>query len=339
MSNVIILFGGTSSERLVSVASGQNVSRFLPGAKLWFWSPNEKVYEVSASELAAHENAFVRPFEPVDKIHTFDSFEKSVESMKGHTVFLALHGGRGENGEVQAVLEKAGIAFTASSSAASALAFNKDVTKKIASKNGAKIAEAAIIHPTDLKTLRATLEQLMKTNGRWVLKPLADGSSSGLIHLISKEQIPSAAKKMTELSVDYLAEVFIEGRELTVGVVDFKEATRALPVSEVKLVPGGTFDYEGKYLGKGTEEITPAVLTQNETSAAQELALLTHKALGCGGYTRTDMILTDNGPVLLEINTLPGLTRASFIPQQLAAENSDFRAFLEWQIELARRKI
>jgi D-alanine-D-alanine ligase len=112
----------------------------------------------------------------------------------------------------------------------------------------------------------------------------------------------------------------------------------ALPVSEVKLEEDAAFDYAGKYLGKGTTEVTPAVLTQAEWEAAQTLAVLAHRAVGCYGYTRTDMILTASGPVFLEINTLPGLTKASFIPQQLAASGRDLTMFLNTQLELARRR-
>jgi D-alanine-D-alanine ligase len=174
---------------------------------------------------------------------------------------------------------------------------------------------------------------------RWVLKPQADGSSHGLIHLKGLDEVEAAAKALAGFQLQYLAEVFIEGRELTVGVVEDEGGPTALPVSEVRLIPGGAFDYAGKYLGTGTEEITPAQLTDAEREAAQALGVLTHRAVGCAGYSRTDMILTASGPVLLEINTLPGMTKASFIPQQLAAAKREVRAFLEQQLALARRRL
>src|SRR5262249_18928730 len=97
-------------------------------------------------------------------------------------------------------------------------------------------------------------------------------------------------------------------------------------------------DFEGKYLGKGTREITPAEVPREVTRAAQQLALDAHRALGCEGYSRTDIIIGPNGPVFLELNTLPGLTRASFIPQQLAAEGTPLLDFLQGQVELAKRR-
>jgi D-alanine-D-alanine ligase len=130
----------------------------------------------------------------------------------------------------------------------------------------------------------------------------------------------------------------VTGTELTVGVVDDRSGTRALPASEVRVEAGRAFDYEGKYLGKGTREITPAEVAAEVSQAAQRVALAVHRALGCEGYSRTDVICGANGAVFLEINTLPGLTRMSFIPQQLAAEGTAMRAFLEEQIALARRR-
>jgi D-alanine-D-alanine ligase len=106
----------------------------------------------------------------------------------------------------------------------------------------------------------------------------------------------------------------------------------------VRTVPGGAFDYAGKYLGRGTEELTPAPITETERSQAQALGLLAHTTVGCRGYSRTDMILTAQGPVFLEVNTLPGLTKASFIPQQLAAAGKDLRQFLDQQLTLARSR-
>ena len=130
----------------------------------------------------------------------------------------------------------------------------------------------------------------------------------------------------------------MSGTELTVGIVDDGRGTRALPASEVRVEAGRAFDYEGKYLGKGTREITPAEVPPEVSQAAQRIALAVHKALGCEGYSRTDVICGPKGVVFLEINTLPGLTGMSFIPQQLAAEGTPMLAFLEEQISLARRR-
>ena len=338
-SDVVILFGGSSSERLVSVASAQNVSTHLPDAECWFVRKDGAVFLIPPAVLAAH----ARPFEQEFVAAGAPAFVELAEALdsgraKHRTFFLALHGGEGENGVTQKHFERRRLAFTGSGSKASADAFDKAKARTLASAKGAKVAEARTLPVMGVPMAKAALASLLAAHPRWVLKPQADGSSHGLIHLKEPEELDAAAEALSGFALNYLAEVFIEGRELTVGVVDDAAGSAALPVSEVRLIPGGAFDYAGKYLGKGTEEITPAQLTEPEWAAAQALAVLTHKALGCEGYSRTDMILGSKGLMLLEINTLPGMTKASFIPQQLAAAGRSLKDFLERQLELARAR-
>lgn len=339
MSETVILFGGSSSERLVSVASAQNVSRVLGEAAAWFLGAAGEVTEISPSALAAHAEPFTRPFEPNGR-RVGATLAAALDSVVGRDVafFLALHGGEGEDGTVQRQLESRRLAFTGSGSVASANAFDKVKAKQLAGARGTKVAEARTLSPMTRSEAERTLKELLEVQPRWVLKPRADGSSHGLFHLRGLEDVAQGSDLLAQLSLPYLAEVFVGGRELTVGVVDDEAGAVALPVSEVRVVKDGSFDYEGKYLGRGTEELTPADLETSEREAAQTLAVVTHRAVGCAGYSRTDMILTPAGPVLLEINTLPGLTKASFIPQQLAAAGRELRAFLEWQLVLARRR-
>lgn len=338
-SNVVILFGGSSSERLVSVASAQNVCTHLPDAAVWFIAKEGPVFVSSHEALAAHQKPFVTEFVPREAPR-WPSLDAALDSpaATGRTFFLALHGGDGENGVTQRKLELRDLPFTGSDSDASARAFDKAKTREAAAAKGARIAEARLLDTTHEDALTAALHELLAAYPRWVLKPQADGSSHGLVHLRDASEIPAAAKKLNNLRLAYLAEQFIEGRELTVGVVDEPGGPTALPASEVRLLNGGSFDYEGKYLGRDTEELTPAPIDAGELQQAQKLALLTHQAVGCFGYTRTDMILTASGPVLLEINTLPGMTKASFIPQQLAAAGRDVKQFLLQQLELARHR-
>lgn len=338
-SDVVILFGGSSSERLVSVASAQNVSTHLPDASCWFIAKDGPVFVTPHAELAAHRNAFTDDFLPKTAAR-WPSLDAALDSddARGRTFFLSLHGGDGENGVTQRKLEGRGLAFTGSDSTASANAFDKHKTRELAAAKGARIAEARLLDTSNPELLTRSLHELMARSPRWVLKPRADGSSHGLVHLRATSEIPAAAARLHALRISYLAEQFVEGRELTVGVIDDVDGPAALPVSEVRLLDGGAFDYEGKYLGRGTEELTPAPIDDGQRAQAQALAVLTHRAVGCYGYSRTDMILTTSGPVLLEINTLPGMTKASFIPQQLAAANRDVKAFIHHQLELARAR-
>jgi D-alanine-D-alanine ligase len=159
------------------------------------------------------------------------------------------------------------------------------------------------------------------------------------VSIISSERYLDAAivHVSAHPEIRHLAEAFVEGRELTVGVIEEAGGLRALPCSEVVLEAGRTFDFDGKYLGKGVCEITPADVPEETARSAQSVAIAAHEAVGCRGYSRTDIIMGKEGPVFLEINTLPGLTRASFIPQQLQAAGIDLRDFLEGQIEIAIR--
>jgi D-alanine-D-alanine ligase len=339
MSNTVILFGGSSSERLVSVASAQNVSGSLPEAATWFLGPDGTVTVTTREALAAHTDPFTRAFLPQSEPR-WNGLAACLDAAAGQDLafFIALHGGEGEDGTVQRQFEARGLAFTGSGSAASALAFDKARAKQAAGAKGAALAEARTLEPMTRPEAERTVRELLQTHPRWVLKPRADGSSHGLFHLRGPEDAAAASELLARLALPYLAEVFVEGRELTVGVVDEPEGAVALPVSEVRLAKDGAFDYEGKYLGRGTQEITPAELTVPEREQAQALAVLTHRAVGCEGYSRTDMILGASGPVLLEINTLPGLTRASFIPQQLGAAGRELGAFLLGQLELGRAR-
>jgi D-alanine-D-alanine ligase len=162
----------------------------------------------------------------------------------------------------------------------------------------------------------------------------------GLFIIHDQTSLQEALQKLTNDNGAYLAERFITGREITVGVRQrLNGELEALPCSEVRVLQGRQFDYEGKYLGHGVQELTPAPITPEETLRCQELALKLHQAAGCEGYSRTDMILTERGPILLEINTLPGLSKASFVPQQIAVLGVTLRDFFAEQILLAEKRL
>ena len=331
-----ILFGGSSSERRVSVASAQHVSAILDEAQALYLSPAGAAFEVGRDELERFERPFETDFLPA-RAEAFANLIAAVESAPERVFLIALHGGEGEDGTLQRILEGRRIAFTGPGALASARAFDKEIAKQVASAAGVRIAQSVHLS-ADPRVMRATLLSMLSTYARVVAKPVAGGSSVGLHHLLAEADVDRAAAAIAASGEAYLAEQFIAGTELTVGVVDGPQGLRALPPSEVRLDPGRAFDFEGKYLGKGTREITPAEVAPEVTRASQELALDAHRALGCEGYSRTDLIVSADGPVFLELNTLPGMTRASFIPQQLAVEGTSMLQFLEGQLDLARRR-
>lgn len=333
-SQCVILFGGSSEERMVSVASAQNLGQHIPEALLWYWSKTGEIFEISSDELKAHQNAFTSEFSPSGNAK-YRSLESAIPQMVDKKIIIGLHGTEGEDGTLQKILEENNISYTGSNSQASQLAFNKRLTKKLASNHGLPVVSDLEMTSFDEKEIWE-LTNFFDKHRKVVLKPLANGSSVGLFIISNQEELKLAISRIKSKPViPYMAEPFIEGRELTVGVWQRSSTeTISLPCSEVRVNQGGKFDYQGKYLGQGVEEITPAILSAEETSICQNLSLRLHQLIGCKGYSRTDMILTDQGPILLEINTLPGLTKASFIPQQLAAISVDLRTFFSSQIDL-----
>ncbi|HXH74439.1 MAG TPA: ATP-grasp domain-containing protein [Bacteriovoracaceae bacterium] len=329
----VILFGGNSEERLVSMASAQNISGQLPEAALWFLAKDGRVYLLTKEEVAGHKDAFTVEFISKSPVK-YQSLGDGMKDLKGKVVIMGLHGTEGEDGQLQKQFEEAGIKFTGTGSKASAVAFDKVATKELARKNKLPVVEELVVKkfgPSEISEVRT----FMETHRKIVLKPNANGSSVGLFILSSMDELNVALEKLKTSTDSYLAEPFITGREMTVGVRQKSDGSISpLPCSEIRVIKGRQFDYKGKYLGSGVEELTPAPINSEEKRVCQELALKMHKALGCRGYTRTDMILTEKGPILLETNTLPGLSKASFIPQQLVANGENLRDFFLEQINL-----
>jgi len=340
---VIVLFGGLSDERHVSVASAQNIVRTLNGPRdretaqprdpvlAWFWAPNGSVHDVNCDDLLAHPQPFTDDFHP-SRPAIWPDLEMALDTLPvDDPVFLlAFHGGEGEDGTVQRMMEARGIPFTGSGSASSAAAFDKERAKESV-EGRVRLAESRVVE--DARDIDRAVAEMLVRYEKIVLKPLAGGSSRGLFFVERGGETPALE------NVPYLVEQFIAGRELTVGVVDGEDGPIALPVLEIETDPGLSFDYEGKYLGKGTREICPAKISEVTRDEAQTAALAAHIALGCVGYSRTDLVAADDGIYFIELNTLPGLTTASLLPQELRAAGIGFGEFLEQQIEIARNRL
>jgi D-alanine-D-alanine ligase len=322
----IVLFGGPSDERHVSVATAQHIARVVPEALLWFWSPEGAVYDVSGKELLAHEDPFERDYVP-SRPAIWPDVEQALDTLPvdDPLFILGVHGTAGEDGTLQRLLEARSIPFTGSGSAASANAFDKERAKGIV---GGRVRTAESRIARDSQELERVAREMLDHHERIVAKPVAGGSSRGLFFLKRGDAIPS-------ITVPYIVEQFIAGRELTVGVVDMGEGAFALPVIEIEVDPGYEFNYAGKYHGTGTREICPANIPDDLREEAQRVAVAAHSALGCHGYSRTDLIAGADGVYFLETNTLPGLTKSSLVPQQLAVAGISMRQFLDKQMALA----
>ncbi|MDC7682550.1 ATP-grasp domain-containing protein [Asticcacaulis sp. BYS171W] len=321
---ITILFGGLSRERLVSVASAQSLHKALPEADLWFWDEDNSVHEASPLALLGHARPFEIPFKADG--HALGTIAHALDkaAAEDRVLVLGLHGGIAENGQFQVMCESRGVPFTGSGSAASHLAFDKASAKLFAGFAGVSSPSGVAL---------ADIDEAFAQYGKLVAKPAQDGSSFGLIFVNSTNDI--AAVRQAAKTTAYLIEPFIEGREATCGVLEQADGSLiALP--PVEIIPDrGAFDYESKYLSNKTEEICPGRFTEAETAAIQDMAVRAHKALSCRGYTRTDFIVTQKGPVYIETNTLPGMTASSLYPKELAAQGIAFADFLHGQIDIA----
>ena len=242
---VTILFGGTNKERLVSVASAQALSEALPEADLWFWDADDSVHETSAKTLREHSRPFEQEFKPGGK-RVGKSIEEALDRASGRVLVLGLHGGRAENGELQAMCEIRGIPFTGSGSASSHLAFDK-----ISAKHFAALAGVEVPNSVKLDEIEAALDQY----GRLIAKPTHDGSSYGLIFVNAKQDL--VAVRTAARTEAYLIEPMISGVEGTCAVLEQQDGSLiALP--PIEIVPAeGVFDYHAKYIAKATQEICP----------------------------------------------------------------------------------
>ena len=350
---LVLLFGGENAERHVSVASAQNILSAVPDdceLQLLFWRPDATVQFVSQQQLRCHTNPYTNAFQP-QLMHTDGCFESGLDirqamktlarQARSHkrqvTVLLAVHGIGCEDGLLQRVMEQEGLAFTGSGSQASARAFNKIKAKQHMQQQGILVAQHLLLESIAGQAQQVLTQQFLRKHGALVMKQVQEGSSSGLQFLHTHADVVRAIQIAARDARPILVEPKLSGIELTVSVVqDESGCVSALPCTQVKPQVGRCFDYAGKYLGDGVQEITPAQIPNALAKQAQAMAIKAHTTLGCRGYSRTDCIATPDGIVFLEINTLPGLGCNSFIPQQLRVAGIHLQQFISTQLHIAR---
>ena len=328
---ITVLMGGTSSERNVSLASGIRIVQALRGRghKVIALDPARGVIsDAEERELSTGKVGAKPPtLESLSKFAE-GTFLPNLTSMKeikdAEVVFLGLHGGQGEDGTIQALLDMARVKYTGSGHLASALAMDKDLSKKL--------FRAAEVNTADWLMAPATIEQVEGMLGMpVVVKPSKEGSTVGLTLVKKREDLLAAIREASKYDDEVMIERFVPGRELTVGVL----GTVALPVGEI-IAKHEIYDYECKYTaGMATEEF-PAKLSPEATGRVQQQALAAFKALKLGGCARIDFRLTTEGEFYcLEANTLPGMTELSLIPQGAAAMGISFPELCERIVKLA----
>lgn len=242
-------------------------------------------------------------------------------------VFLALHGTYGEDGTVQAELEQLGVPYTGCGVGASLLAFDKIITKRRCLATGTPTAPFEIFHRADAPWPTGWTPPV-------VLKPSRQGSSVGLQFVDRVEDFPAALAKSLHYGGEVLMEPRILGRETTVGILD----GQPLPVVEVRPL-SGVYDYANKYTAGRTEYFCPADFDAATTQRIQQAALGAFHAIGGRDYARVDVMVTSDGlPIVLEVNTLPGMTATSLLPKAAAAAGIDFPALCQRLVDLALRR-
>ena len=300
---VALLAGGISSEREISLQSG------------------EQVY------AALDKNKYnILQFDPKT-----DLARLVQDAAKIDVALIILHGPYGEDGTVQGLLELLHIPYQGSGVLGSALAMNKIATKKLYEKAGLPVPAYVVYDRGD----RVDTEKYAAQIGLpLVVKPVEAGSSVGMSIVKTAADLQRALEKAGEYGKTVLVESYIEGTELTGGVIGNTEL-EALPLIEI--IPNKTyefFDYEAKYTAGATQEICPARIDEELTQKAQSYAKIAHRALFCRGYSRTDMILRDGEIYVLETNTIPGMTATSLLPQAAQKAGMNFSRLLDKLIDL-----
>jgi len=298
--HVAVLMGGWSAEREVSLASGRECVKSL----------KEAGYEVSAIDVKGEITEFISALEP-----------------RPDVVFNALHGRWGEDGRIQSVLDFLGIPYTHSGYLASALAMHKPTAKRLFEAAGIPCAEGEVVHRDAVLA-----GEIMAPP--YVIKPLDEGSSVG-VHIIEAGSNRPFDADTWPYGEMVMVERYIPGREITVAVM----GDRALGVTELQPL-AGFYDYEAKYTAGKATHLCPAPLEPKAFEEAQRLSVAAHHTLGCRGVTRADLRYDDsngNGRFyLLEINTQPGMTPLSLVPEQASHAGISFSQLVSWMVEQAQ---
>jgi len=296
---IAVLMGGPGSEREVSLATGRGVSKALR-------SLGAEVVEVDVRD---------------------ENFELSHDV---DLTFLTIHGTFGEDGQLQQILEDRGVAYTGDGIEESRIAFDKILSKERFRENNVTTPYWQVVKSGQRPTIPLPI----------VVKPPRQGSTVGVVIVKNARELDSAVAEAAKYDGELLIEKFVPGRELTVGIL----GDQALPILEI-IPKGGFYDFTNKYpflnpqAGGGAEHVCPAKIDNDKTKEIQDLALKAYRALGLQVYSRVDVILSENNqPFVLEINTIPGMTEASLLPEAAAAAGISYVDLCTRIIELSRAR-
>lgn len=319
--NVALITGGLSSESKISYKSAESVLENI----------DQNIYNLYKIDLRK-EGWFYMNEKKQEKLVNKEDFSIVISKQKIHFdgVFICIHGTPGEDGKLQGYFDMLQIPYTSCNASTSALTFNKYFTKAVVQLQGISVAKSILLFKNywkgidkknDSKQIENTLQFPL------FVKPNNGGSSIGISKVMQKENLNTAISKAFKEDNEVIIEEFISGKEYTVGVYKHKNKIKNLPITEI-ISKNDFFDYEAKYLGKSVE-LTPAPVDKDFRLLIEDNAQKIYKILNCRGCIRIDFIYVEktNQLYMLEVNTVPGLTNESLIPQQVAAAKIKIKDF------------
>jgi D-alanine-D-alanine ligase len=329
---IAVLLGGTSAEREVSLASGLGIVKALRGRGHEVWT-----IDTARGFIPSQNEAQLLP----EGVHAAppESTEAALGPMElgavqqlrdAEVAFLALHGGAGEDGTIQALLELVGVPYTGSGPLGSGIAMDKDITKRLLRDSQVPTLPWRVARAPDFAYDADTIEDLI--GFPLIVKPSKQGSSVGMTVVTEAGQLQAAVQEAARYDTEAMIERFARGRELTVGIL----GDQALPPVEIR-PKKGIYDYHSKYTPGMTEYFCPAPLEEEVAAQIQAYALRAFRVLKLRGYARIDFIMAKEQLWCLEANTLPGMTATSLLPKAAAAVGITYPDLCERIVQLALR--
>ncbi len=320
MKNIAIIEGGYSHEKIISLKSAEVVFQNIDKKKYhpikvridengWFAFNGDEQFEINRNDF---------------------SFKKEHNKINFDVAFIVIHGTPGEDGKLQAYFDMQNIKYTTCSQFAATLTFNKFVCNQYLKNFGINVAKAMLIRRNEAIN---TKEIIAKIGLPCFVKPNDGGSSFGITKVKKEAGLEQAILLALKHGTQAIIESFISGRELTNGVYKNKKEIKILPITEI-ITSNDFFDFDAKYKGE-SQEITPANLTQEMTQKIKNITKKVYEILGLAGICRADYIVKNNKPYLIEINTVPGLSQESLIPQMAAYENISLKQLFTEVIEVS----
>jgi D-alanine-D-alanine ligase len=340
---VAVIMGGTSAERDISLSTGRQILAALDPAKydtmaldaaMLGGAPASEPARVGPQDAPTEEAAGeLVPFAPMD----LAALAGRRAEGRPDVVFIALHGRGGEDGTIQGMLELLGIPYTGSGVLASALAMDKTMTKRLLGAEGIPVPEEVVLRCGSRSGDDDLAQRVAVSPGYPVIvKPNAEGSTIGCTIVRDAADLAPAVREAFRHDATVLVEQFLTGIEITAGLLG-NEDPEVLPLIEI-VAHGGVYDYHAKYAPGASTHIIPARISDTAADRAREYACRCHQALGCRGMSRVDMIVVGDDPYVLEVNTIPGMTPTSLLPDAARAAGIPFAELLDRLIALALRR-